>query len=451
MGHPERDSIGLGLIGLGTVGTASARILLESADRLTHRLGVPLVLRRIADQDTTTDRGLDLPPGLLTDDVEGLLADPDVDIVIELIGGLEPARTFVLTALTRGKHVITANKALLAKHGREVFAAAETSGADVAFEASVAGGIPLLRSFREGLAGDEVQSFFGILNGTCNYILSRMTEQGEAYQEVLAQAQALGLAEADPTLDVSGFDTAHKLAILLGLAFGTRVGLDDIYVEGIERVTPLDIKFAAEFGYRLKLLAVARRRSEGGDQGAGEIEARVHPTMIPAGHLLAEVGGAMNAVYVTGKYVGQVMFYGPGAGGQPTGTAVVADAVELARNILVGAAGRVSPLGVPWSRLATRPIVPMDQVASKYYFRFSAEDRPGVLSAISGILADHQISIEAVIQKGRQAGGAVPIVMLTHEAREESVSAALKMIDRLEVIAAPTAMLRVEELRSSPT
>jgi homoserine dehydrogenase len=446
MGHPDRDSIGLGLIGLGTVGAASARILLESADRLAQRVGVPLVLRRIADLDTTGDRGLDLPPGLLTDDVEGLLADPDVDIVMELIGGLEPARTFVLSALTRGKHVVTANKALLAKHGAEIFAATEQHGADVAFEASVGGGIPLLRSFREGLAGDTVQSFFGILNGTCNYILSKMTEAGEAYDQVLAQAQALGLAEADPTLDVSGFDTAHKLAILLGLAFGTRVELGDVYVEGIERVTPLDIKFADEFGYRLKLLAVARLQGEGGDK----IEARVHPTMIPADHLLAEVGGAMNAVYVTGKYVGQVMFYGPGAGGPPTGTAVIADAVELARNILVGAAGRVSPLGVPWSRLAARPIVPMNRVVSQYYFRFSALDRPGVLSGISGVLADHQISIEAVIQKGRQESGAVPIVMLTHEAREENVAAALKIIDRLEVIAAPTAMLRVEDLASGP-
>jgi homoserine dehydrogenase len=447
MGRQDRDSIGIGLIGLGTVGAACARILIQSGDRLARRLGMPLVLRRVVDIDTTTDRGLDLPPGLLTDDVEGLLADPDVDIVIELIGGLEPARTFVLTALERGKHVVTANKALLAEHGREVFAAAELSGADVAFEASVGGGIPLLRSFREGLAGDEVESFFGILNGTCNYILSRMTEAGEAYNEVLAQAQALGLAEADPTLDVSGFDTAHKLAILVGLAFGARVQLKDIYVQGIEQVTPLDIKFAAEFDYRLKLLAVARHRAEGGD----EIEARVHPTMVPAGHLLAGVGGAMNAVYVSGKYVGQVMFYGPGAGGAPTATAVIADAVELARNILAGAAGRVAPLGVPWSRLDRSPIVAMNRISAKYYFRFSAKDRPGVLSAISGVLAKHDISIEAVIQKGRQAEAdePVPIVMLTHEAREKSVADALKAIDRLEVIAAPTAMLRVEELQSS--
>lgn len=435
----DKKAVGVGLIGLGTVGTATARILLEQAELLARRLGAPLALRRVADMDTTTERGLDLPPGILGADVDGLLADPDVDIVIELIGGIEPARTYVLRALENGKHVVTANKALLAEHGAEIFAAAEEHGADVAFEASVAGGIPLLRSFREGLAGDEVTSFFGILNGTCNFILSRMTREGADYAEVLAEAQGLGLAEADPTLDVSGQDTAHKLAILVGLAFGTRVDLGQIYVEGIEAVTPLDIKFAAEFGYRLKLLAIARRQGD-------DVQARVHPTLIPDHHLLADVSGAMNAVYVTGRYVGQLMFFGPGAGGGPTGTAVVADAIELARNRLAGVAGRVPPLAMPWSRLGATPITLMELVTAKHYIRFSAMDRPGVLSAVSGILGRHEISIEAVIQKGRQVRGAVPIVMLTHEAPEKNVDQALRMIDELEFIAAPTARLRVEDL-----
>ncbi|MBU0514594.1 MAG: homoserine dehydrogenase [Proteobacteria bacterium] len=439
MGPKKVDGVGVGLIGLGTVGTATVRILIEQADLLNRRLGAPLTLCRVADVDTTRERGLDLPPGLLSADVDGLLGDPDIDVVIELIGGLEPARTYVLQALQNGKHVVTANKALLAEHGAEIFAAAEEHGGDVAFEASVGGGIPLLRSFREGLAGDEVASFFGILNGTCNYILSRMTKEGADYEEVLAEAQSLGLAEADPTLDVYGLDTAHKLAILVGLAFGARVDLADIHVQGIEAVTPLDIKFAAEFGYRLKLLAIARRQGDA-------VQARVHPTLIPDHHLLADVSGAMNAVYVTGRYVGQLMFYGPGAGGGPTGTAVVADVIELARNRLAGAAGRVPPLAMPWSRLRATPIIPMDRVTTKHYFRFAAIDRPGVLSAVSGILGRHDISIEAVNQKGRQVRGAVPIVMLTHEAPEKNVDQALRMIDELEFIAAPTARLRVEDL-----
>ena len=439
MSDSAKSKVGVGIIGLGTVGTATARILLTRAEILARRLGAPLELRRIADIDTTTDRGLELPPGLLTDDVDGLLADPEIDVVVETVGGLEPAGSFILRAIEAGKSVVTANKALLAENGREILAMAQKSGVDLAFEASVAGGIPLLRSFREGLAGDEIESFFGILNGTCNYILTNMSQGGAAYDDALAEAQKLGFAEADPYLDVSGHDTAHKLAILVGLAFGTRAPLEGIYVEGITQISPLDIEFAGEFGYTVKLLAVARDRGD-------TIEARVHPTMAPHGHPLAGVGGPMNAVYVSGRSVGQVMFYGPGAGGPATATAVVADIIELARNVIRNSRGRVPPLSIEYDKLSDRAIVPMDEVHSKYYFRFSALDRAGVLSKISGILADKRISIEAVIQKGRQQGGAVPIVMMTHEAVEKSVRQALTEIDGQDFITRPTVLIRVEDL-----
>jgi homoserine dehydrogenase len=333
--------------------------------------------------------------------------------------------------------VVTANKALLAHAGNELFEQARKCGRTIGFEASVAGGIPLIKALREGLAANQIDTIFGILNGTANYILTRMSEQRLSFAEALGEAQEQGYAEADPTLDVEGIDTAHKLALACALAFGTPIRLDQVFVEGISRIDPLDLQFVEEFGYRLKLLAIGRN-----DQGL--LEMRVHPTMIPSNHVLASVKGAYNAVHIHGNAVGNVMLYGLGAGMMPTGSAVVSDLMDLTRDILEQRPGRVPPLAFLADRLREIPVKPMADVRCCYYFRFSAMDRPGVLSKVSGILGNNQISIASVIQKGRQVGGAVPIVMITHEARESDVRSALEEIDRLEDVQAPTRLIRIE-------
>jgi homoserine dehydrogenase len=432
------EEIKVGLIGFGTVGSGVGRILQKNSRLIEKRMGAKLVLRRIADIDLKSDRGVKLRPGVLTRKAEEVIEDREIDIVIELVGGIEPAKTFILRAIRNKKHIVTANKALLALHGDEIFREAQRFGVDVNFEASVGGGIPLIRSIKEGLVANQIDSIFGILNGTSNYILSKMTDEGRDFKEVLREAQAKGYAEADPTYDIEGIDAAHKLAILIRLAFGTPLRFNEIFIGGISEITPLDIQFSREFGYRIKLLAIAKIDK-------GKIEARVHPTMIPEGHLLSTVEGVFNAIYIKGDAVGPTLFYGQGAGRMPTGSAVVSDLVELGRNVLIRASGRRVPLlSFQESAIEKIPLKKMDDVVMPFYMRFSALDRPRVLSKISGILGKNDISIASVIQKGRHVNGAVPIVMMTHEGKEKNVHRALKEIDRLGVILGKTMFIRVE-------
>jgi len=433
-------AVKVGLLGFGTVGSGVVRLLLENREMLARRLGTDLVLAKVADPDLERPRPVTVPRELLTARAAEVLDDPEIDIVAELIGGLEPARDYLLTAIDRGKHLVTANKALLAHHGNELLAAAAAKGVEIAFEAAVCGGIPIILALRQGLAANHIQELFGILNGTCNYILTQMSQHGMSYAQALAEAQEAGYAEADPTLDVEGIDTAHKLTILMSLAYGARLDLESIAVEGISRLDPLDLQFAREFGYRLKLLAITR------DDGH-RVEARVHPTLIPKNHMLSRVSGAMNAVYLTGDAAGPILLYGQGAGMMPTASAVVSDILDLARNLTHGAAGRVPPLGCRLALETTRLIKPMNDLVTNYYFRFAALDRPGVLSQVSGILGKYGISIAAVIQKGRVQGeaGTVPIVMITHEAREADALQALKEIDQLPVVSPPATFYRIED------
>lgn len=437
MNGSEMKKIYIGLIGFGTVGTGVIRILQENAALLEKRLGLNMILKRIADLDLHSDRGIKVNRALLTRRAEDVIDDPEISIVMELIGGLEPARTFILKAIERGKHVVTANKALLAVHGAEIFRAAEERGVDIGFEGSVGGGIPIIRALKEGLVANRIPVIFGILNGTSNYILSEMTSRGLKFEDVLKQAQELGYAEADPTLDVEGMDTAHKLSILISLAYGVRVRMEDIYTEGITRITPMDIDHAKELGYHVKLLAIAK--SDG-----GPIEARVHPTLLPAGHLLSTVQGPFNAVFLKGDAVGSTLFYGAGAGMMPTGSAVVSDLVDICRNIHLGVSRRVPLLSCRQEHLRDGEIKKMQDLNSTYYVRFSVVDRPGVLSRIAGILGEQGISIASVIQKGRRAEEGVSIFMLTHEAREENMQHALQQIDRLDFILNKTVLIRIE-------
>jgi homoserine dehydrogenase len=424
----------VGVIGFGTVGAGVVRLLLQNRAVIEKRLGFPLTLAKVADLDVTTDRGIQVPASLLTTDAGEVIEDPDIPLVVELIGGLEPARTFTLQALGKGKGVVTANKALLAHHWQELCGASQEGGGRLGFEASVGGGIPVIRALREGLVANRIESIHGIINGTSNYILTRMSEEGLDFETALRRAQEMGYAEADPGLDIDGGDAAHKLAILASLAFDTCVPLDKIYTEGISGISLIDLEIARELGYVVKLLAVAKA-------GGERVEARVHPTMIPKGHLLATVGDVFNAIYIRGDAVGPTLLYGLGAGSLPTASAVVADLVEMARSIRAG--GGPSPFRITLEE--ERPIVPMAEVRCPCYIRFMSPDRPGILAAISGVLARHEISIASVIQRGREAGSAVPIVMMTHSAREASVRAALEEIARQQVVTAPPVCIRVEE------
>ncbi len=428
--------ISAGIIGLGTVGTGVARILLKNARLIEQRIGLPVVIKRIADLDIRRDRGIKLRKGLLTADAAAVVNDPEIDIVVELMGGLEPARTFMLQSIKNGKHVVTANKALLSKHGQQIFRAAAARGVEVAFEASVGGGIPVVRAVREGLASDRINSFFGILNGTANYILTRMTDEGGDFRDILKDAQAEGYAEADPTFDIEGIDTLHKLCVLVSLAYGGGVAENKIYTEGISQITPLDIEFARELGYRIKLLAICRGSGE-------EVDARVHPTLIPEDHLLAQVNDTLNALFVQSEDLGPTMFYGRGAGMMPTGSAVVADIMSIARRAAGGAAGRMPLVTGPAGRIRVKPF---KEIQSRYYLRFSAVDKPGVLSKIAGILGRNNISIYSVVQKGRRIrGGSVPIFMLLHESREADIQKALQQINRLSILRQKTMLIRIED------
>jgi homoserine dehydrogenase len=427
----------VGLLGLGTVGAGVAKVFNSHREELEEKIGAPIVLSVIADRDLTNPRkGLVLSELPLTADPAKVLDDPAIDIVVELIGGLEPARSFILRALANGKHVVTANKALLATHGEELYAEARRRGLMLAFEAAVAGGIPLIRSVKEGLVANRITSLYGIINGTSNYILSRMTDEGQEFGRVLAEAQAQGYAEADPTYDVEGIDSAHKLQILATLAFRTSVKLKDIYVEGISKITPQDIVLAREMGFRIKLLAIAKASS-------GTLELRVHPTMIPESSPMSAVSGVFNAIFLNGDVVNDLMFYGRGAGQMPTASSVWADIVEIARRLAAGQAAVPQDLPV----LARKPLAlkPMEEVMSEYYLYVSALDQPAVLAQVAGILGKHEISIASVIQKTHQHAKAVPVVMMTHAAQEGSMQKALQEIDSLRVIVSPTRMIRVEE------
>jgi homoserine dehydrogenase len=429
--------IQIGLIGLGTVGCGLVKILEANGEMLKERLGIPIRLKKVVDVDLDRPRPVSLPREILSTQVEDILADEQIQIVVELVGGMEPAKTFLLESMKRGKHVITANKALLAVHGSELFAAARRHGVSIAFEAAVGGGIPLIRALREGLIANRIGHIYGILNGTANYILSRMANEGTTFAEALREAQGQGIAEADPSLDVEGLDAAHKIAILSSLAYCCEIDFNQIHIEGISQIDPSDIQFAKDFGYQIRLLAISRSDGE-------RIEVRVHPTMIPQQHMLAKVEGAYNAIHISGDAVGEVLLYGLGAGMMPTGSAVAGDLVDLGRDLLLASGVRISPLACDDKAIVQRQIKPMDELVLNYYFRFSAVDRPGVLSKISGILGSHDISIASVIQKGRQVKGSVPVVMMTHEAKERDVRLALAEIDELQVVTSPTKLIRVE-------
>jgi homoserine dehydrogenase len=428
----------VGLIGWGTIGTGVVKLLQRNRAHIRERLGANLTLGGIADIDLTTDRGIQVDRKLLTNDASKLINDPSIDIVVELIGGYGAAKRFVLEAIAHGKSVVTANKALLAVHGEEVFAAAEKARVDVGFEASVGGGIPIIRTLKEALAGDRNREVYGIVNGTCNYILSSMTQKGGEFDDVLRQAQADGLAEADPSFDIDGIDSAHKLTLLIQLAFGGRVPFSSIPIEGIRAVTATDIAFANEFGYVIKLLAIAKSDGKA-------IEARVHPTMVPRSHVLADVSGPFNAIAVMGEALGQSVYIGRGAGMMPTATAVVADLIEVARNRLAQTHGRVAPLGAPFARMRRLRLKPLDELVTQYYLRFMALDRPGVLAQITGALGRHGISIASVIQREREEKGAVPVVIHTHEALEKSLRRALRAIDKLSAVKGKPAVIRIED------
>ena len=429
--------IKVGLIGFGTIGTGVIKAFQNNAKLVEDRLGAKLQLLKIADLDITTNRGITVDPSLLTTDIDEVIANPEIDIVIELIGGYEPARTFVLKAIENGKHIVTANKALLALHGEEIFSAAARKGVDVMFEAAVGGGIPIISSIKENLSVNTFRSIVGILNGTCNYILTCMSSEGREFADVLQDAQRKGYAEADPTFDIDGIDTAHKLALLIALCFGTRVSFEGIYTEGIRNISALDIQFARQFGYAIKLLAISKI-------GYGRIEARVHPTMIPIDHPLAEVDGVFNAIRVVGDFVGPVMFSGRGAGMDATASAVMGDVMTIARTQLAGGKRRTPALAYRPECIADIPIKAMDDIAGQYYLRFAAIDKPGVLAQISGILGRYDIGIASMIQPERQMGGAVPIVIMTHEARESNIRQALAEIDALASIREQSHLIRIE-------
>ena len=431
-----KNSINVGIIGFGTVGTGTARILIENADIIRRRLGAPVVLKKISDLDVKRDRGLKLTGVQLTTKAQEIFIDPEIDVVVELIGGYKPAKDFILEAIKNKKHVVTANKALLAVHGEEIYAAAEQAGVTVGFEASVAGGIPILAAVKNGLAANNIKSIYGIVNGTCNYILTLMTNEGRKFDEVLKEAQAKGYAEADPTFDIEGIDSAHKLAVLAMLAYGTPVKFDDIHSEGISKITPLDIDFAKDLGYKIKLLAITKMVD-------GEIEARVHPTMLPEEYPIASVDGVFNALSIVGDAVGSTMFYGRGAGDMPTGSAVVSDIIDIGRDILAGCTDRTPVAAFRERRLLK--IRKMEDITSCYYLRFSAIDKPGVLSRITGVLGKNNISISSMIQKGRKVDEAVPIVMMTHDAIERDVRKALGEINKMDCVAGATIVIRVEE------
>lgn len=432
------QEINVGLLGMGTVGEGVARMLINNRELIRSRVGADVILKRIADIDIGRSQQIELENGVFTTDAYSIVNDPDIHIILEMIGGQSVAKDLILKAMQNGKHVVTANKSLLANQGQSLFQAAHEYQVDLAFEPSVGGCMPIIKLLRESLVGNHIYSMTGILNGTCNYILTKITEEGIPFESALADAQANGFAEADPTMDVEGFDTAHKLAILTSLAYGMQINFKDIYIEGISKITPMDIRFADEFGFRIKLLAISKI-------GENAVEARVHPTMIASDNILSSVRGSLNAVTITGDAVGDLFLSGHGAGMMPTASSVISDTVDIARNILHKAIGRVPLLSYQAPNIKQIPVIPMEMISTHHYIRFSALDQPGVLSKISGILGNHNISIKSVQQKGRKQKGSVPIVMMTHRAKEASMKQALAEIALLNVISQPPTLIRIED------
>ncbi len=434
------NPVKIGLLGLGTVGAGTVNVLTRNAGEITRRAGREIRIVHASARDIIKPRNCPVENIRLTLDPFAVVNDPEVDVVVELIGGYEPARELVMRAIANGKHVVTANKALIAVHGNEIFAAAQKQGVMVAFEAAVAGGIPIIKTLREGLAGNRIEWLAGIINGTGNFILTEMRDKGRDFGDVLEEAQRLGYAEADPTFDVEGIDAAHKLTILAAIAFGIPLQFKKVYTEGITRITRMDVEYAEQLGYRIKHMGVARRTEPG-------VELRVHPTLIPERRLIANVDGVMNAVLVKGDAVGPSLYYGAGAGAEPTASAVVADIVDVVRTLTADPNNRVPHLAFQADQLSDLPILPMEQVETAYYLRLQAQDKPGVLADVTRILADLGISIEAMLQKAPAAGEhEVPIIMLTHRVIEKNMNAAITRIEALSAINAKIMRIRLEQL-----
>ena len=434
------NPVKVGLLGLGTVGCGTVNVLSRNASEIKRRAGRDIVIAQASARDIQKSRHCDLAAAILTSDPFTVVNNPDIDVVVELIGGTDVALKLVKQAIANGKHVVTANKALIAKHGNELFAAARKQGVMVAFEAAVAGGIPIIKAIREGLAGNRINSIAGIINGTGNFILTEMRDKGREFGEVLAQAQQLGYAEADPTFDVEGIDAAHKLTILASIAFGIPLQFDKVYTEGISQITREDVSYAEELGYRIKHLGIARRAESG-------IELRVHPTLIPERRLIANVDGVMNAVLVDGDAAGPTLYYGAGAGSEPTASAVVADLVDVVRALTADPENRVPHLAFQPDALSDTAILPIDAVETSYYLRMQAEDRPGVLADVTRILGDQHISIEAIIQKEPLPDVTdVSVIMLTHRVLERRMNEAIRQIEALSSIVGKVTRIRLEHL-----
>lgn len=430
-----KNVIGIGLLGTGTVGSGVVKLLRENEYRITQRLGKKIAIRKILERDPEKTRLLEIPPELVTDCFEDVLDDPEIEIIIELLGGTEPARQYLLEALRRGKHVVTANKDVVAAYGKELFEAAAAGKAEFYFEASVGGGIPVIHILKDSLAANQIKEVIGIVNGTTNYILTRMSEEEIDFATVLRAAQEAGYAEADPTADVGGFDAARKIAILASIAFNTRVTPEDVFVEGITKITPADINYAREFGCVIKLLAIAR-------EIAGEIEVRVHPAFLSKTHPLAAVQGVFNAVYICGNAVGETMFYGQGAGQMPTASAVVGDVMEIIRNIRSGNTGQFA-----CTCFLDKQIRPKGEINSKYYVRLVVKDKPGVMASIAGVFGNHQVGLASVIQKRNLVVSGdmmAEIVVITHQVQEQHIQDALAIIKGLSIVHSVENVVRVE-------
>ncbi len=433
-------AVNIGILGLGTVATGTVNALQRNAREITRRAGREMTIQQIAVRDLNKKRDCNLEGISVHTDPMAIVNDPNIDIVVELIGGEEPAKELILQAIKNGKHIVTANKALIAHHGNEIFEAANQKGLIVAFEAAVAGGIPIIKAVREGLAGNNIKSVLGIINGTCNYILSAMQMQGKSFMDALALAQEKGYAEADPSFDIEGVDVAHKLTILASIAFGVPLQFEKVYIEGINGITRQDIRYAEQLGYHLKHLGIAKRREDG-------IELRVHPTFVPNQHTLAHVNGVMNALLVEADPVGSTLYYGAGAGADPTASSIVADLVDVVRTLTADPDNRVPHLAFQASALDDLRILPMDEIETSYYLKISAEDKPGVLADITRILGEHDISIESILQKERELhDGIVPIVILTQQTREKNMNKAMKDIEKLSAIDGKITRFRLERL-----
>jgi len=428
--------INIGLLGFGNVGSGVVKILKERKAFLAQKIGLEINIKKICDKDISKKRNVSVDKGILTKNVREVLIDPQIDIIVELIGGIHPAKEFIIEAIDKGKNIVTANKALLAEEGKELFAYAQDRGKNIYFEASVGAGIPIIKSLREGLIANKFYSIYGIVNGTSNFVLSQMSKHNCTFNEAIQQAKLKGFAEKDPSLDIEGVDSAHKLILLAYLGFGRLIDLKDIFIEGITRISPADVNYAKELGFEIKLLAIAKKDKD-------ELDVRVHPTFIPKDHLLSDVDGIFNAIYISSDLSGDLLFYGPGAGQLSAASAVVSDIVDLTQDIKAGLFRSTSKIVADTSIKRLRKI---NEIESRYYIRFMTVDKPGVLAAISGVLAKFGISIASVTQKERRKAQVVPIIMIIYKAKEKNLRQALEQIDRLNIVREKSVAIRIEEL-----